>query len=156
MKPFRGIENVRALPGLAVEVVFKGERRPWSVELEAWIDDVEVLKALRDAEVFGTARVGFGGAAIVWGRRVDEDEGEIDMDGEQLWRMAGEQAGELMPTAAFRAWRARHGLTVTAAAEALGLSRRMVTYYDSGAWPVPKPVMLACEGWEARQRRAAA
>ena len=75
----------------------------------------------------------------------------IDLGSAQLRRWAGEQAGELMPEAAFRAWMDRHSLTRDAAAEALGLSRRTIGYYLSGEQPVPKTVMLATEGYDKRQ-----
>jgi transcriptional regulator with XRE-family HTH domain len=64
-------------------------------------------------------------------------------------------------TRAFREWRTRHGLSLTAAAEALAMSRRMVAYYCSGDKPVPSNILLACKGWEAtrltgdRARRSA-
>jgi transcriptional regulator with XRE-family HTH domain len=50
---------------------------------------------------------------------------------------------------AFRAWRRRLGLTQEAAAEALGLKRRMIQYYESGGRDgrpveIPKTVRLAC------------
>ena len=48
----------------------------------------------------------------------------------------------------FLEWRLRHGLSLTKTAEALGLSRRMVAYYSNGEKPVPKPILLACKGWE--------
>ena len=44
----------------------------------------------------------------------------------------------------------------TRAAEALGLSRRMVAYYSNGEKPVPKTVLLACRGWEVGRRLATA
>ena len=56
-------------------------------------------------------------------------------------------------TRAFSEWRSRHGLSLTGAAEALGLSRRMVAYYSNGEKPVPKTVLLACRGWEAERSR---
>ena len=56
-------------------------------------------------------------------------------------------------TRAFLEWRLRHGLSLTRAAEALGLSRRMVAYYSNGEKPVPKTVLLACRGWEAERGR---
>ena len=37
---------------------------------------------------------------------------------------------------------------MTTAALALGVSRRMLAYYRSGAKPVPRTVALACLGWE--------
>jgi hypothetical protein len=54
-------------------------------------------------------------------------------------------------TQAFQAWRARHRLSLSAAAEALSLSRRMVAYYCSGDKPVPRHILLACTGWEVIQ-----
>ncbi len=45
-------------------------------------------------------------------------------------------------------WRiAQHGLTQARAADAIGISRRMLSYYLSGAKPIPKTVWLACLGW---------
>jgi hypothetical protein len=129
----------------------------FTVDLAPVIADSLALAPLADPALFATVRVAYDGHGVAWGEVLDEDgEGSIDLGADQLWRWAGEQRGEIMPTEAFRAWRARNRLTVTKAAEVLGLSRRMATYYDSGAWPVPKTVMLACEGYEARRRREAA
>jgi hypothetical protein len=55
-------------------------------------------------------------------------------------------------TRAFQKWRARHGLSLTAAAKALAISRRMVAYYCSGDKPVPRHILLACTGWAAARR----
>ncbi|AOV05719.1 helix-turn-helix domain-containing protein [Delftia tsuruhatensis] len=52
-------------------------------------------------------------------------------------------------------WMARNGLTQTAAAEALGISRRMLLYYLTGEKPVPRTVALACLGWEVERANAA-
>jgi hypothetical protein len=75
----------------------------------------------------------------------------VDFGAPQLRRWADEQAGEVMRVADFRAWMAEHGLTQEGAAQALGLSRRMIAYYVSGEKPIPKTVMLATEGWAARE-----
>lgn len=75
----------------------------------------------------------------------------VDFGAPQLRRWADEQAGEVMPVADFRAWMNEHELTQEAAAQALGLSRRMIAYYLSGEKPIPKTVMLATEGWAARE-----
>jgi len=48
----------------------------------------------------------------------------------------------------FNQWRDKHNLSFTAAANALGISRRTVAYYASGDKPVPKHIALACKGWE--------
>ena len=42
------------------------------------------------------------------------------------------------------------------AAEALGLSRRTIAYYSNGERKIPKAILLACTGWEARQNLAKA
>ena len=41
------------------------------------------------------------------------------------------------------------GLTLEQAAQALGISRRMLIYYRDGEKPIPRAVWLACLGWEA-------
>ena len=56
----------------------------------------------------------------------------------------------------FLEWRMANGLSLTKAAEALGLARRTVAYYSNGDRPVPKTVLLACKGWDATHRHKAA
>ena len=55
----------------------------------------------------------------------------------------------IMPPESFKAWRKSLGLSQKEAAEALGLKRRIVQYYEKGqrdgvAVEVPKTVRLAC------------
>lgn len=52
-------------------------------------------------------------------------------------------------------WMERHDMTPDAAAQAMGLSRRMLAHYRSGENPVPRVVALARLDWEAEQRLAA-
>lgn len=105
------------------------------------------LRPLRDRAVFARADVGEGGHSIVW-------PGGADMGADRLWELALEQNGRA-DAVEFIRWRWKHGLSLTAAAEALGLSRRQVAYYASGEHEVPRTVLLACKGWEAEQRTAA-
>ena len=155
MRTFRGLAAVRPAGGLKLAVTFEGGGTE-IVDLEPWIGSVHALQRLRDPVLFATARVAYGGAGVAWGEVLGgEGEGGIDMDGEQLWRLAGEQAGRLMPAAEFRAWLARHGLSHAKAAEVLGLGRRAVAAYESGTQPVPRTVMLACRGWDAMAAAAA-
>lgn len=90
-------------------------------------------------------------AASEDGWSVEWPKAGIDLGAAQLRRWADEQAGEAMPRQAFRAWIERHGFTLDRAAEALGLSRRIIAYYLSGEQAVPKTVMLATEGYDKRQ-----
>ena len=52
-------------------------------------------------------------------------------------------------------WMARNELNQERAAASIGISRRMLNYYLSGAKPIPLTVWLACVGWEAQNRQAA-
>jgi transcriptional regulator with XRE-family HTH domain len=56
-----------------------------------------------------------------------------------------------MDASAFRRWLYSHAFTLDRAANALGVSRRMIAYYLSGEQPVPKTVMLATEGFARRK-----
>ncbi|MGC8591588.1 hypothetical protein [Acidithiobacillus sp.] len=46
-------------------------------------------------------------------------------------------------------------LSLTQAAHAIGMTRRMIAYYKSGARPIAKTVWLACIGFEALEHQAA-
>ena len=74
------------------------------------------------------------------------------MGADALWDDAMRQNPPADPHDEFESWKARNRLTLTTAAHALGLTRRTVSAYASGARPVPKTVLLACKGWEAQQR----
>ena len=72
----------------------------------------------------------------------------IDMSADTLWRLAQEQAGTTMTPDEFRHWRERKAYTLDTAARALGISRRMVAYYEQGDRPIPRVVALATRGLE--------
>jgi hypothetical protein len=76
------------------------------------------------------------GTDVVWSD-------ELDMPADTLWRLAQEQSGVTMTAEAFHHWRERKAYTLDAAAAALGISRRMVAYYDHGDKPIPRVVALA-------------
>lgn len=54
-----------------------------------------------------------------------------------------------MTAAEFTAWRKRLGYTQAQAADALGMSRRQVQYYEDGSQAVPRVVELACGALES-------
>jgi DNA-binding XRE family transcriptional regulator len=95
------------------------------VDLSGVIGTFRIYEPLRRApESFRNARVGDHGTDIVWTE-------EIDMSADTLWRLAQEQAGLTLSAADFRQWRERHAYTLDTAAAALGISRRMVAYYEA-------------------------
>jgi Protein of unknown function (DUF2442) len=116
-----------------------------TVDLTALIRRHPVLKLLGDAAVFAQARLGEWGTSVVWA-----DDDNLALAADNLRACAVEQAGECSHELIWN-WMARHGLTLDTAAMALGLSRRMLAYYRSGAKPVPRTVALACVGWEMEQ-----
>ncbi len=99
------------------------------------------LAALRDPTLFATARIDARGGYVVW---VDDD---LELAADNLRNMAVEQAGGI-GTERLVNWMHKHGLTQERAADAIGVSRRMLNYYLSGAKAIPKTVWLACLGWE--------
>jgi DNA-binding XRE family transcriptional regulator len=117
------------------------------VDLGVLVDRTPVFAPLRAASLFRQVQVGEDGWEIVWPGSED-----LAVDAHHLARMAMEQSGEAMPPETFRAWRAAHGLSLTRAAQVLGLSRRTVAYYESGARIIPKLVRLACKGAETELR----
>jgi hypothetical protein len=117
----------------------------WSDDTKAILDLTNLLKgktyrSLRDPDAFVRARVG------EWGHSVEWPSG-VDLSAEILWLETLTATGH-QDTREFLEWRLRHGLSLTKTADALGLSRRMVAYYSNGEKPVPRPILLACKGWE--------
>ena len=95
-------------------------------------------------------------------RRMKRDEwghgigwpGGLDLGADRLYELSREQAG--LPTASeFEAWMQRNGLSLSVAAESLGMTRRMIAHYRTGSKPIPIVVGLACKGWEVKQTRRA-
>ena len=127
----------------------KAERKPltlrvhWdnggesAVDISGLVETFRVYEPLRrSSKVFRSVHVGEHGTDVVWSD-------EIDMSADTLWRLAQEQAGVTMSPDAFRHWRERKSYTLDTAARALGISRRMVAYYEQGARPIPRVVALA-------------
>jgi Protein of unknown function (DUF2442) len=117
-----------------------------SVNLRDPVFRLKGLRPLRDPAVFARAAVGEGGHSVVW-------PGDLDMGAMRLLEVGLEQNGRA-DAAEFIRWRWKHGLSLTTAAESLGLSRRQVAYYASGERKVPRTVLLACKGWEAERAAA--
>jgi DNA-binding XRE family transcriptional regulator len=113
------------------------------VDVSGQIETFRVYAPLRrEPDLFRKVSLGEHGTDIVW-------PGDIDMAADTLWRLAQEQSGATMSADAFRSWRQRHAYTLDEAAKALGISRRMVAYYDHGEKPIPRVVALAARALES-------
>ena len=97
---------------------------------------------LKDSIFFETAGV------EEWGHGVEWADGEVGIDADSLYRLGKEQAGLAFPVAEFNEWMERNGLSLSAAAKALGITRRTIVYYHGGHKPIPVYIKLACIGWE--------
>lgn len=102
--------------------------------------DIPALAPILAPEVFALAHLGEGGHCVEW------LDAEFGADNVYAW--AKEQAGEVSHQM-FGEWMFRNALSLTKAAEALGISRRMVSYYRTAHKAIPRTVWLACLGWEA-------
>jgi hypothetical protein len=98
------------------------------------------FRALRDEAEFAQVKLGEWGHSLAW-------PSGAELSAQTLWLETLSANGQ-DDTRAFLEWRLRHALSLTKAAEALGLSRRMIAYYSNGEKPVPKAILLACKGWE--------
>ncbi len=137
----RTIEKARAVGPTRLRLAWS-DGAAADVDLSEWLKK-PAFAALRDPAEFAKVRIGDWGHSLVWPSGV-----EAGADALWLETLTAKRRDD---TRAFLEWRLRHGLSLTRAAEALGLSRRMVAYYSNGEKPVPKTVLLACRGWEAAE-----
>lgn len=116
---------------------------PTSVHL-TWSDgtgaDLDLGAALPDLTDFTKVEIGDWGHSLTW-------PSGSELGADMLWLETLSATGHA-EVRTFLEWRLRHGLSLSKAAEALGISRRMVAYYSNGEKKVPKPILLACRGWE--------
>lgn len=133
----RQISDAKALPGHRLRVLWSDGRKV-ELDLEHLLER-KALVSLRDEREFGQVRVGDWGHSLEW-----PSGAEIGAD--SLWLETLSVTGH-QDARTFLEWRYRHGLSLNAAASALGLSRRMVAYYSSGEKAVPRHILLACLGW---------
>lgn len=113
-----------------------------------WMERFGLLARLKEPAVFNKAHVGWYGHSVEWGD-------EIELGADQLYTRCKAQAGEPSP-AEFNDWMKRNGLSLATAAEAIGMTRRMIAHYRTGSKPIPRHVWLACIGWETLKHRSAA
>ena len=121
-------------------------RTTWStgevlvVDVESVLRGIPALASLLEPKVFAQAH------RAEWGHGVEWFDAELGADNVYAW--AKEQAGEVSHQM-LGSWMHRNGLSLNTAAEALGVSRRMVSYYRTAQKPIPRSIWLACLGWEA-------
>jgi DNA-binding XRE family transcriptional regulator len=130
--------------GFSIDVTWE-QGRESRINLEAHIHAFKALGPLRNLEAFQHMRVGEWGWHLEWPCGVD-------ISSDTLRRLALEQAKNIITPTMFKEWRQGLGLSLTQAAHILGLSRRMIAYYESGEKKIPKYVALACMGASTEMR----
>jgi hypothetical protein len=116
-----------------------------NVDVEEQLRSIAAYAPILDPENFRKVHIAEWGGSIEWFDTEFGDDNVYAWTREQM----GEPSHEM-----FYGWMQRNGLTLSAAAEALGMSRRMVTYYRMGQRRIPKHVWLACLGWELTRSAA--
>lgn len=116
------------------------------VDVENQLRSIAAYAPILDPDVFKQVHIAEWGGSIEW---FDTEFGD-----DNVYAWTRQQMGEVSHEM-FLDWMRRNNLSLSGAAEALGMSRRMVTYYRMGRKRIPKYVWLACLGWEAVHHRAA-
>jgi len=122
----------------------------FNVDINPIIKCSPVFSPLSDPSIFNSVRLGEFGGSVIFG-----DDENLEMASDNLRARAIEQQGGYSHEYIFE-WMYRHSLTQREASIALGLSRRMLSYYLSGAKPIPRTVALACDGWEYQKYKSEA
>lgn len=137
------LSGIEVLPDFRMRLTFV-EGSVHTLDFRPLFDESPGLARLRDAAAFATATLIEGeGWSIEW------PELDIQIGADTLWLDAQAQNAPDENTRIFAQWRARHGLSLSQAARALGMTTRTISAYGTGARPVPRYIALACKGWEA-------
>ncbi|WP_260955597.1 DUF2442 domain-containing protein [Pseudomonas citri] len=138
---------VQALLPFSLDMTFIDGQR-LMLDLSADVQRFPGLQPLLDAGAFECAALGDDGWSVEW------PELDIQIGADTLYLDALAQSAVDENTRIFIDWRARTGLPLHKAAEALGVSTRSISRYSRGREAVPRSLALACLGWDSLQREA--
>lgn len=139
------LKAVKPMPGASLALTFINDQS-FVVDMSNDIDTLPGLQPLRNEHAFGQAEIGDDGWTVEWA------ELDIQIGADTLYLDAQAQAATDENTKIFIGWRARTGLPLALAAEALGVSPRSITRYSNARETTPRTLALACLGWDALQR----
>jgi len=138
---------VQAIKPFSLELTFIDGQR-LALDLSADVQRYPGLQPLAEEGAFARATLGDDGWSVEW------PELDIQIGADTLYLDALAQNAVDENTRIFIDWRARTGLPLNKAAEALGVSARSISRYSSGREAVPRSLALACLGWDSLQRGA--
>ncbi len=140
------LKAIEALPGYKLRLTFLNDS-VYTVSLADEFASHPGLLPLKDEKAFAAATLIEGeGWTVEW------PEHDIQIGADTLWLDAQAQNAPDENTRIFAQWRARHGLSLKGAGEALGMTPRTISAYGTGDRPVPRYIALACLGWEVVQK----
>jgi len=142
------LNAVRALPDYRLALTFI-DGQQLTLDLSADLHAYPGLQPLLADHVFEGASLGDDGWTVEW------PEPDIQIGADSLYLDALAQNATDENTRIFINWRARTGLPLNQAAEALGVSARSISRYSSGREAVPRSLALACLGWDSLQQCSA-
>ena len=141
------LSAVQALSDFRLALTFI-DGQELTLELGGDIHAYPGLQPLLDPEVFATATMDDDGWTVEW------LEPDIQIGSDTLYMDALAQNATDENTRIFIDWRARTGLSLNQAAEALGVSARSISRYSNGREEVPRSLALACLGWDSLQQNS--
>lgn len=141
------LKSAEPLPGYRLKLTFI-DGSVHTVDFTLFFNESPGLLPLRDEAAFAAASIVDGeGWAVEW------PELDIQIGADTLWLDAQAQNAPDENSRIFAEWRARNGLSLAAAARALGMTPRTISAYGTGERHVPRYIALACKGWEAERRQ---
>ncbi|WPN56618.1 DUF2442 domain-containing protein [Pseudomonas sp. P9_31] len=140
------LSAVLALPEYRLALTFI-DGQQLSLDLSRDLRSYSGLQLLLEGRAFEGAALGDDGWSVEW------PELDIQIGANTLYLDALAQNAVDENTRIFIDWRARTGLPLNQAAEALGVSARSISRYSSGREAVPRSLALACLGWDFLQQQ---
>jgi hypothetical protein len=140
------LSAVQALPDYRLALTFI-DGQHLNLDLSRDLRAYPGLQPLLEAAAFEGAVLGDDGWSVEWPRL------DIQIGADTVYLDALAQNAVDENTRIFIDWRARTGLPLHRAAEALGVSARSITRYSSGREAVPRSLALACLGWDFLQQQ---
>jgi hypothetical protein len=134
------VTKVRPAGGHVLRIRFAGDRRDHKLDMTGLIArSTHFAPLMNDAESFAKAAIVEDGLALAW--PIQTKWGRLDVSASTLYRIAEEQ--EPMTGADFAKWRLLLGLSLTEAANLLGVGRRTIMGYLKKD-ELPPVVAIAC------------
>lgn len=141
------LSAVQALPDYRLALTFI-DGQQLTLDLSRDLHAFAGLQPLLEGRAFDRATLCDEGWSVEW------PELDIQIGADTLYLDALAQNASDENTRIFIGWRARTGLPLNQAAEALGVSARSITRYSSGREAVPRSLALACLGWDFLQQQS--